>query len=166
MKQWGLKTRDLVLVAILLVLAGGTFLVFKFVIYHNDSSYAHMYYGSSDIPIAEINFDSGDVVINYYQENPEQYTKIYPIVEEGTNEQGHAVIWVTVLGDYEVNDLRQEVVVEFDLDRKSIETIAEESPNNICSRQGVSTSVPLICLPNRVRVEFVSSDDAEYDYLS
>ena len=37
---------------------------------------------------------------------------------------------------------------------KTVEIIQEQSPNNICSREGVSSGWPLICLPNRIRVEF------------
>ncbi len=166
MKQWGLRTRDIVLTAVLLLLAGGVFLVVRYITFNGDPSYADVYYGTSSEPIVSVNFDTGTANINYKQDIPNTYEKTYPIVEDGQNDAGHAVIWVTLLGDYEINGVRQELVVEFDLDRQSIQIIQEESPQNICSRQGVSTGVPLICLPNRVRVEFVTSGDVDIDYLS
>lgn len=166
MKQWGLKKRDLLLAAILLLLAGGVFLTVSIINSNRDTSYANVFYGNSNQPIVAVNFDSGTATVNYMQDVPSSYTIDYPVIEEGVNEAGHAVIWVTLLGDYEINDVRQELVVEFDLDEKSIQIIAEESPQNICSKQGISTSVPLICLPNRIRVEFVTSGDVDIDYLS
>lgn len=166
MKQWGLKTRDIVLAIVLLLLAGGLFLVINFVTLAGETSYANVYYGTSSQAMVEVNFDSGDVDINYEQDVPVSYEKTYPYVENGLNEAEHAVIWVTLLGDYEIDGVRQELVIEFDLDQKSIQIIEEESPQNICSRQGVSQAAPLICLPNRVRVEFVTSGDVDIDYLS
>ncbi len=166
MKQWGLKTRDLLLAAILLLLAGGVFITIRIIALNSDASYANVYYGSSNEPIVEVNFDSGLAQVNYEQSVPESYTITYPYIENGQNDAGHAVIWVTLLGDYEIDHIRQELVIEFDLDQKSIQIIEEESPQNICSRQGISTSAPLICLPNRVRVEFVTSGDVDIDYLS
>lgn len=166
MIKWGIRTRDIVLTAVLLLLAGGIFLVVHFVALSGDKSYASVYYGNASEPIVTVNFDSGHVEVNYEQAVPSIYTTTYPVVENGQNTDGHSVIWVTLLGDYEIDDVRQELVVEFDLDQKSIQIIEEESPQNICSRQGVSTAAPLICLPNRVRVEFVTSGDVDIDYLS
>ncbi len=166
MRSLGIKPRDLVLIIALLLLSGGLFLYFTYVTFAGESSYAYVFYGSNSQPIVTVDFDSAKAKIIYEQEVPETYNMSYPFVEEGTNEAGHAVIWVTLLGDYEIDDIRQELVVEFDLDQKSIQIVQEESPLNICSRQGISTNVPLICLPNRIRVEFVASDDTDIDYLS
>ncbi len=166
MKQWGLKTRDIVLTAVLLLLAGGIFLVIRFTTLTGDTSFANVYYGTSNEPIVSVDFDAGDAVVMYAQDVGETYTTNYPFIEEGFNEAEHAVIWVTLLGDYEIEGVRQELVIEFDLDQKSIQIIEEESPQNICSRQGISTVAPLICLPNRIRVEFVTSGHIDIDYLS
>jgi len=64
-----------------------------------------------------------------------------------------------LLGDYKINGERQIVVIRYDYGRKSVEIIQEQSPNNICSREGESTGWPLICLPNRIRVEFETNDE-------
>jgi hypothetical protein len=61
-----------------------------------------------------------------------------------------------LLGDYTVNGIRQIVVIKYDFNKRSVQIIEEQSPNNICSREGESTGWPLICLPNRIRVEFVT----------
>lgn len=166
MKHWGIRTRDLVLSAVLLLLAGGVFLFVNFVTFAGDKSYASIYYGTSSEPMVTVDFDSGKIEVIYEQHVPSSYEKNYPEIENGFNTSGDAVIWVTLLGDYEIDHIRQELKVEFNLDHKSIQIIEEESPQNICSRQGISTSVPLICLPNRVRVEFVKSNDVDIDYLS
>ena len=58
--------------------------------------------------------------------------------------------------------LRQIVVIQYDFGFKTVQIIEEQSPNNICSREGVSYGKPLICLPNRVRVEFETNDDSDF----
>jgi hypothetical protein len=73
---------------------------------------------------------------------------------------------ITLLGDYEVDGTRQIVVIEYNFGKRSVEIIEEQSPNNICSNEGLSTGKPLICLPNRIRVEFESSYDGnEPDFI-
>ncbi len=144
-----MQKRDIYLVFILLVVFAALFLVFQYIIYAGDAASANIYYRTSD-PIVSVDFASGDIRINYSQDTPGAYEKDYPFVT--VNNDGHQEI--VLLGDYEINGLRQEVIVEVDFDEARIRVRYEESPQNICSKQGWSTAAPLICLPNRVRVEF------------
>jgi len=95
------------------------------------------------------------VIRNYTQNVPDGYNQNYPIIDEEAQT-------ITLLGDYELNGIRQIVVIKYEFgtanSKPSVEIIQEQSPNNICSREGVSTGKPLICLPNRIRVEFDSSE--------
>ncbi|MBN2300800.1 MAG: hypothetical protein JXC31_06420 [Acholeplasmataceae bacterium] len=141
--------RDLLLVALLFVILGGIFILFKIYAYQGDASVANIYYGTSSDPIVSIDFANESVSKNYTQQVPENYAESYPIIDL-TNRT------VTLLGDYELNGSRQIVVIEYNFGSKSVQIIQEQSPNHICSREGISTGFPLICLPNRVRVEFDS----------
>lgn len=144
--------RDIVLVSLLFVLLGGLFIAFKLFAYRDDASLAHVYYGNSSDPIVTIDFVNYRVIKNYTQSVPSDYEDIYPLINEGQQT-------ITLLGDYEINGERQIVVIRFDYGRKSVQIIQEQSPNNICSREGESTGWPLICLPNRIRVEFETNDE-------
>ncbi|MCR3906082.1 MAG: NusG domain II-containing protein [Tenericutes bacterium] len=144
--------RDILLVSLLFVLMGGIFIAFRLLAFSDDASLAHVYYGSSNEPIVTIDFINYRTIKNYNQSVPDGYDSIYPII----NEQEYTI---TILGDYTVNGIRQEVVIKYDYGRKSVQVIEEQSPNNICSREGESTGWPLICLPNRVRIEFETNDE-------
>lgn len=144
--------RDILLVSLLFVIMGGVFVAFRLFAFSEDASLAHVYYGSSNEPIVTIDFINYRTIKNYDQSVPSGYDSIYPII----NEQEYTI---TILGDYAINGIRQEVVIKYDYGRKSVQIIEEKSPNNICSREGESTGWPLICLPNRIRVEFETNDE-------
>jgi hypothetical protein len=144
--------RDWILATILFVLLGGLFIAFKLFAFTEDASRAHVYYGNSEEPIVTIDFINYRIIKNYDQNVPSGYDDIYPLINEGQQT-------ITLLGDYEINGERQIVVIHFDYGRKSVQIIQEQSPNNICSREGESTGWPLICLPNRVRIEFETTDE-------
>jgi hypothetical protein len=144
--------RDLILVSLLFVLLGGLFIAFKLFAFSEDASLAYVYYGNSSDPIVTIDFVNYRVINNYTQNVPNDYESVYPIINEGQQT-------ITLLGDYEINGTRQIVVIRYDYGRKSVQIIQEQSPNNICSREGESTGWPLICLPNRIRVEFETNDE-------
>jgi hypothetical protein len=96
-----------------------------------------------------VDFSRQTIERHYDQSVPSSYDGDYPIID--LDQQT-----ITLLGDYTVNGIRQIVVIKYDFNKRSVQIIEEQSPNNICSREGESTGWPLICLPNRIRVEFVT----------
>lgn len=147
--------RDIFLIIGLLLIIGVVFVVFNVRLKNQDVSEAHIYYGNISEPIVIIDFSynngEGKIIENYNQDVPVEYGN-FPIID--LKEQT-----ITLLGDYVLNGRRQEVVIKYDFNEKSVQIIKEQSPNNICSREGKSTGKPLICLPNRIRVEFKSTDE-------
>lgn len=143
--------RDILLVTVLFVVLGGIFILFRLFAFQTEASSANVYYGSSNQPLVTIDFVNYRVIKNGTQDVPSTYENIYPLIDET-----HQTI--TVLGDYEINGVRQIVVIAYDYGSRSVQIIQEQSPHHICSTQGVSTGYPLICLPNRVRVEFDTSN--------
>ena len=147
--------RDILLITILLLIVGGLFLYIQVFQQTDEANYAHVYYGSSDQPLVTIDFQKSEVIRHEEQEIPNDYSENYPIIDESNRT-------ITLLGDYEVSGIRQIVVIQYDFGFKTVQIIEEQSPNNICSREGVSYGKPLICLPNRVRVEFETNDDSDF----
>jgi hypothetical protein len=147
--------RDLILTVLLLIILGGGFLLYRAFAVIDDAARAHVFYGTSIEPIVTIDFIQNEVFVNYSQNVPPPYDDIYPII----NLENQTI---TLLGDFTVNDVRQVVVIKFDFERKSVTVIEEQSPNNICSREGESTGWPLICLPNRIRIEFEQAADEDF----
>ncbi len=152
MQQMIQRKRDILLASLLFVILGAIYLAFRLFAFQENASVAYVYYGASSDPIVTIDFVNGQVIKNYDQDVPSTYDDIYPIIDEDENT-------ITVLGDYTINGVRQIVVIHYDFGKRSVQIIQEESPNNICSREGESTGWPLICLPNRVRVEFGNNDE-------
>lgn len=143
--------RDILLSLVLFVVIGGVFVFVRFFAFNDDAALARIYYGASSEPIVTINFNNGTITRHRDQEGIDGDVS-YPLIDE--TEQT-----ITLLGDYEIGGVRQIVVIQYNIERRSVQIIEEESPNNICSREGESTGWPLICLPNRVRVEFDTSDE-------
>lgn len=144
------KKRDIILIGLLFILLGGTFVLFNMLAFKDDAAMAHVYYGNSTDPIVSIDFTKQTVEKLYDQEVPATFTSTFPMIDENLQT-------ITLLGDYTINGVRQIVVIQYNYERRSVQIIQEESPNNICSREGESTGWPLICLPNRIRVEFVTN---------
>lgn len=143
------KKRDIILVGLLFILLGGLFLAFRLLAFNDEAAQARVYYGTSNDPIVTIDFAKQTVTRHYDQNVPQDYPQDYPQINLDNQT-------ITLLGDYTVNGTRQIVVIKYDFEKRSAQIIEEQSPNNICSREGESTGWPLICLPNRVRVEFVT----------
>ncbi|MBU1141149.1 MAG: NusG domain II-containing protein [Firmicutes bacterium] len=139
--------RDILLVTLLFIILGGIFILFRLFAFQGEAAIANVYYGNSSEPIVSIDFVNYRVIKNYDQQVPSTYDQVYPIIDETART-------ITLLGDYELSGTRQIVVIQYHYGNKSVQIIQEQSPNKICSREGVSTGWPLICLPNRVRVEF------------
>jgi hypothetical protein len=150
--------RDALLLVVLFLLVGGVYFAFQLFVFQADQQVANIYYGSSSDPIVTIDFVNFEVTKHYNQVVPEGYGS-FPIIDLDNQT-------VTLLGDYTVGGIRQIVVIQYTFAtgerRGSVEIIEEKSPNNICSREGVSTGKPLICLPNRIRVEFGTNDSEDF----
>ena len=144
--------RDIMFIIVLFLIVGGVFLYFQVIRTQSVASYAHIYYGTSSEPMVTIDFVKQDVEILREQNVPGRYDQDYPRIDETERT-------ITLLGDYEINGIRQIIVIKYDFGSKTVEIIEEQSPNNICSKEGVSSGKPLICLPNRVRIEFESDAD-------
>ncbi|BCR35307.1 NusG domain II-containing protein [Mariniplasma anaerobium] len=147
--------RDIFLIVFLLIIVGGFFLYFQVFRSVEDASYAHVYYGTSNEPLVTIDFTKNEVILIENQNVPSSYDQNYPIINEAQKT-------ITLLGDYEINGTRQVVIITYDFGRKTVQVIEEQSPNNICSKEGVSNGKPLICLPNRVRVEFEVDSESDF----
>jgi hypothetical protein len=154
MTSRSLKTkRDLILGLGILILVLVTWLILTLTLSIGTATSASVYYGSNKEAIVTIDFVSKNVSIHYYQETTTEIR--YPYVDL-TNQT------IILLGDFELNGIRQEVVIAYDFEKQSVQITEEMSPYNVCSKQGEITSGALICLPNRVRVEF---KNAEEDFI-
>lgn len=146
------KKRDLILIVALFVIAGGFFWFYQTNAYSGEASRAYIFYGNSAEPIVTVDFVQKKITRHDDQDVPDNYDQGYPHIDE--DEQT-----ITLLGDFEKNGVRQEVVIRYDFDKNTVQVIEETSPNNICSKEGESSGWPLICLPNRIRIEFEQSDE-------
>jgi hypothetical protein len=147
--------RDLILTLLLLIILGGIFIVYRSFAFIDDAARAHIYYGVSSEPMVTIDFIDREIIVHQNQNVPPPYENIYPIINKEQQT-------ITLLGDFTIGGVRQIVVIQYDFDRKSVTIIEEQSPNNICSREGESTGWPLICLPNRIRVEFEQAGEDDF----
>ena len=151
MKSLSIKTkRDLFLGLGIVIFVLFNWLILTLTLSSGTATSASIYYGSNKEAIATIDFVSEQIAIHYYQET-ETNTR-YPYVDLSNNT-------ITLLGDYEVDGIRQEVVITYDFEKQSVQITKEQSPYNVCSKQGEITSGALICLPNSVRVEFKNAEE-------
>ena len=139
--------RDMMLIFIVLLGIGVYFLLTTFVIKHEPQTQAQVFYGNNSNPIVTIDFVNERIIIHYNQEGLSQY----PIMNQELNT-------ITLLGDYEISGVRQEVVIGYDFMNQTVTILEEESPYNVCSNLGASSKQALICLPNAIRVEFSRAD--------
>ena len=151
MSARSLKTkRDLFLGLGIIIFVLLTWLFLTFTLSNGTATSASIYYGSNREAIATIDFVSEQISILYYQET--ETNERYPYVDLLNNT-------ITLLGDYEVDGIRQEVVITYDFENQSVQITEETSPYNVCSKQGEIKSGALICLPNSVRVEFKNAEE-------
>lgn len=130
----------IVIIGILVILI---FLMFNFA---PRSSYKVQIYHNKNL-IIDYKFNDKTVKIVNRQDSK------YPIIKK--EENGFTI---TILGDYKIEGIRQEVKIFIDNKNKGAKITFEKSPNNICSLQGFSNGYPLICLPNNLVVKFVSNN--------
>ncbi|MGB0175250.1 MAG: hypothetical protein ACPF9F_02960 [Acholeplasmataceae bacterium] len=135
--------RDMLLVLVLLFIIGTVMGYREWIYEPGETTVANVYYGNASYPIVVIDFFNQEIIISNTQPNAAQYPKHN--VDNQT---------ITLLGDYEIDSIRQEVVLRYNFETKTVEIIEEESPYHVCSKQGESDGEALICLPNSIRVEF------------
>ena len=70
-------------------------------------------------------------------------------------------VYYSINNIYTVEGLLGDVVIE--IKDKKVRVVKENSPKNICSKEGyISDSTkPLICLPNKVVIKIVQSSDMD-----
>lgn len=153
-----MQKRDMYLIGGLLIFFGALFILFNYVLFAGDAVTANIYYGIGD-PLVTVDFTSQEIIRHADQDVDSDI--LYPLIIDDENSEYMQII---VLGDYEIDGIRQEVVIDVDFTQNRIRVASEESPLNVCSKQGWSTAVPLICLPNRVRVEF-DADQSDIDFI-
>jgi hypothetical protein len=139
--------RDVMLIMIVLLGVGMYFLLTTFVFKPEPATQANIYYGNNQQPIVTIDFINQSVRIHYNQEGLTNY----PFINKELNT-------ITLLGDYEISGVRQEVIIGFDFLNQTVTILEEESPYNVCSNLGASSKQALICLPNAIRVEFSNTN--------
>lgn len=132
--------RDILLFGVLVVVFGGAFLNYHFWPRGEALSAVITYQQEAYV---KINFQTQDIEIIKEQ------TPDYPKKVIGEN-----YIEITILGDYKIDGVRQEVVIFVDFVEKRIRVSEEKSPYNLCSRQGWANHGYIICLPNSVSINF------------
>lgn len=133
--------RDLILFGVLVIVFGGIYLNYHF--WPREAALcASITYRQETY--VEVNFNSRNATILKYQED-----KNYP-----KKELGEDYLEITLLGDYKVDGVNQEVVIFIDFDQKRIKVSEEKSPFNLCSKQGWTTYGYIICLPNSISIGF------------
>jgi hypothetical protein len=142
--------KDWVFISVISMIILSFFVYFQYLNEAHSSGIAYVYYSASDDPIATINFNRKEVVVHYTQDDTGE--SVFPLVD--LDQQT-----ITILGDYEVDGIRQVVVIGYNFNDNSVRIVEEESPYHVCSRQGETTQYALICLPNGVRVEFSYSEE-------
>lgn len=143
------KYRDLIIIiVIVLITIIGYFMI--------SNAYKKTIFTSSvikyrDTLVAEIDFENKKVNLMDQENNSVGYPK-----HDSTNNT------ITILGDYKIDGIRQEIVIKYNLEDRTMQVIEEESPNNTCLKQGVSNGKPISCIPNNVIIVFISSG-SNYD---
>lgn len=137
------KFRDIVIIVTILIIGGSGFFMFQ-------NAFQKAKYGSSIVyydgfEVAVVNFETRKISLKDQVDAPG-----YPILDE-ENET------ITVLG-FPQDGQRHEVIIKYNFERKSMQIIGEQSPNNVCSNLGERNSGSLVCLPNRVEIIFRDLD--------
>ncbi|MGI6782389.1 MAG: FAD:protein FMN transferase [Acholeplasmataceae bacterium] len=139
--------RDLILFGVLIVVFGGAYLNYYF--WPRDGAIkAEIIYRQETY--VEVDFRTKK--INVIKDQFEEYPKII---------YGDEYIEITLLGDYQIDGINQEVVIVVDFKEKRIKVSEEKSPNNLCSRQGWAKHGYIICLPNSVSINFFTGTSTD-----
>jgi len=148
------KLKDIIIIGAIVIIAASGFYMFNKVFKNTTFNRA---------TVVQLNLDSGNyekivevdfvnkevVVIDKYIVND----ITYPIIDESNNT-------ITLLGLEQVG-IRYEFVIKYNMDKRSMEVIEEESPKNYSSKVGEQTAQPIISVPNAIQIHF--SNDGEID---
>ncbi|VEU79663.1 FAD:protein FMN transferase [Haploplasma axanthum] len=138
-KEW------LIISGVIIIAFLGFFMISKA---FKKSKYQNAYVVYRDKVLAVVHFTEQKVETENNQEGiPEYNNKTYPIINLENKT-------ITILGDYEIDGIRQELVVRYDFEKHSMQIIEEQSPKNICSNLGESTGMELVCVPNNIKISF------------
>lgn len=103
-----------------------------------------------------INFDKKNVEIVENFPLDEYNGKKYPSVDYEKNT-------ITVMGDFAIDGVYQEMIFEFNFEKHSMQAISETSPKKEISKMGISTGKDLISIPYNIIVRFgngkINTDD-------
>lgn len=133
--------RDLILFGVLIIVFGGAYLNYHF--WPRESALCASITYRNEVYV-EVDFNARNATILKYQEDSRYPKKIL----------GDDYLEITLLGDYKVDGVNQEVVIFIDFEQKRIKVSEEKSPFNLCSKQGWTTYGYIICLPNSVSIGF------------
>lgn len=148
--------RDIIIIIIIIALSLLGYYYYNKFNSKADASRAEVIYGREVLVVVDFAKNKVDVV-SIQKGIDAQYTKKYPIIDTKNST-------ITLLGDFTLKNIRQEVIIKYDFNRRSMKIIDEESPNNVCSKLGESTRKPLICIPNNIRVNFITESSSDVDW--
>lgn len=138
------KYRDLIIIiVIVLITIIGYFMISNA---YKKTTFTNSIIKYRDTIVADVDFENKKVSLIDQENNSVGYPK-----HDSTNNT------ITILGDYKIDGIRQEIVIKYNLEDRTMQVIEEESPNNTCLKQGVSNGKPISCIPNNVIIVFISS---------
>lgn len=140
--------RDVIIILILLTISLAGYFIYQAVINNRNVAKALVIYDVDVVVVVDFELETVEKIID------QPGSPNYPIIDTENKT-------ITLLGDHTKGGARQEVVIRYSFERKSMQIIKEESPNNICSDLGESTGMSLICLPNNVRIQFDTGQDID-----
>lgn len=143
--------RDILIIFILLLASVATYFIYLQVMKNKVASKANVLYHGEII--VEVDFNLEKVTVIKKQPNTND---MYPIINEELST-------ITLLGDYEINGVRQLFEITYNFEEKSMQVTYEESPKNIVSLEGKSYGKPLISIPNGIRINFDIGEDIDHE---
>lgn len=142
--------RDVIIIISLLLISIIGYFIYINIINNKNVTKANVLYRGEVLVLVDFNKESVEIIKS--QSNVDNY----PIIDINNNT-------ITLLGDYTIDGVRQEVVIKYNYSKRSMEIIKEESPNNICSNMGESTGMSLICAPNNITISFETGEDLDHE---
>lgn len=139
-------TRDWIIISVIVIIIGVGFAIFSKAFKSVKFNQSTVSVNKEELVIVHFKTNKVEVLKNQV-DIPAYNTNTYPIINEENKT-------ITVLGLVEEYGIRQELVIEYNFEKHSMQIIEEVSPNNICKDMGVSTGMALVCEPNSVIVTF------------
>lgn len=148
------KLKDIIIIGAIIIIAATGFYMFNNVFKNTTFNKAFVVQLNQESgnyeSIVEVDFVNKDLnIINSYEVDG----KTYPIINKDDNT-------ITLLG-MEQQGVRYDFVIRYNMDKRSMEVIEEESPKNYSSKVGEQTAQSIISVPNSIQIHF--SNDGELD---